>query len=69
MPSRKNSYWPRTIGYFAVFVAVGLETAALGPTLTGLAEHTNTHLDAVSLLHRPRAGLMSVPSLAGGTMT
>jgi len=50
MQSKQTSYWPRTIGYFAVFVAVGLETAALGPTLPGLAEQTHSQLDAISLL-------------------
>ena len=50
MPSRENDHWPRTIGYFAAFVAIGLETAALGPTLPGLAEQTNTQLDAISIL-------------------
>ena len=38
------------MGYFAAFVAIGLETAALGPTLPGLAEQTNTQLDAISIL-------------------
>ncbi len=50
MPSRANSHWPRTIGYFAVFAAIGLETAVLGPTLPGLVEQTGTQLDAISLL-------------------
>ena len=50
MPSRQDNSWPRTIGYFAVFVAIGLETSSLGPTLPGLAEQTNTQLDAISLL-------------------
>jgi FHS family Na+ dependent glucose MFS transporter 1 len=50
MPSKQTSHWPWTIGYFAVFAAIGLETASLGPTLPGLAEQTGTQLDAISLL-------------------
>jgi MFS family permease len=42
--------WPSTIGYFAVFVVLGMETALLGPTLPGLAEQTAAHLGAISYL-------------------
>jgi FHS family Na+ dependent glucose MFS transporter 1 len=40
----------RTIAYFAAFVAIGLSTATLGPTLPGLAGHTRTQLSQASLL-------------------
>jgi FHS family Na+ dependent glucose MFS transporter 1 len=50
MPAQRNSHWPTTIGYFAIFVAVGLETASLGPTLPGLAGQTQTRLDGISFL-------------------
>lgn len=50
MPAQANSHWPKTIGYFALFVAVGLETASLGPTLPGLAGQTQTQLDGISFL-------------------
>lgn len=50
MPAQQNSHWPKTVGYFAVFVAVGLETASLGPTLPGLAGQTQTQLDGISFL-------------------
>ena len=50
MPAQQNSRWPTTIGYFALFVAVGLETASLGPTLPGLAGQTQTQLDGISFL-------------------
>ena len=68
MPSRQTSYWPRTIGYFAVFVAVGLETAALGPTLPGLAEQTHTQLDAISLLFTIHALGYMFGSFFGGRL-
>ena len=68
MPSRQNSYWPRTIGYFAVFLAIGLETSALGPTLPGLAEQTNTQLDAISLLFTAHALGYMFGSFFGGRL-
>jgi FHS family Na+ dependent glucose MFS transporter 1 len=49
-------------------VAVGLETAALGPTLSGLAEHTNTHLDAISLLFTVHALGYMFGSFFGGRL-
>jgi FHS family Na+ dependent glucose MFS transporter 1 len=40
----------RTFGYYASFVALGMATAVLGPTLPGLAAQTGTQLSAISLL-------------------
>jgi FHS family Na+ dependent glucose MFS transporter 1 len=68
MPLKQTSYWPKTIGYFAVFVAVGLETAALGPTLPGLAEQTHTNLDAISLLFTAHALGYMFGSFFGGRL-
>jgi FHS family Na+ dependent glucose MFS transporter 1 len=68
MPSRQDNSWPRTIGYFAVFVAIGLETSALGPTLPGLAEQTNTQLDAISLLFTAHALGYMFGSFFGGRL-
>ena len=68
MPSKTNSLWPRTIGYFAVFVAIGLETAALGPTLPGLAEQTGTQLDAISILFPAHALGYMFGSFFGGRL-
>jgi FHS family Na+ dependent glucose MFS transporter 1 len=68
MPSKQNSHWPKTIGYFAVFVAVGLETASLGPTLPGLAEQTHTQLDAISLLFTAHALGYMFGSFFGGRL-
>ena len=68
MPSKLTRHWPKTIGYFAVFVAVGLETAALGPTLPGLAEQTHTNLDAISLLFTAHALGYMFGSFFGGRL-
>ena len=66
MPAKPTSHWPTTIGYFAVFAAVGLETASLGPTLPGLAAQTGTQLDAISFLFTAHAlGYMFGSFLAG----
>lgn len=66
MPAKPTSHWPTTIGYFAVFAAVGLETASLGPTLPGLAAQTRTQLDAISFLFTAHAlGYMFGSFLSG----
>ena len=68
MPSRPTDHWPKTIGYFAVFIAVGLEAAALGPTLPGLAEHTHTPLDGISFLFTTHALGYMLGSFFGGRL-
>jgi FHS family Na+ dependent glucose MFS transporter 1 len=45
-----NGQRSKTIGYYAAFFALGLATAALGPTLPSLAEHTQTDLSEISFL-------------------
>jgi FHS family Na+ dependent glucose MFS transporter 1 len=66
MPAKSTSHWPATIGYFAMFTAIGLETASLGPTLPGLAAQTGTRLDAISFLFTAHAlGCMFGSFLAG----
>lgn len=47
-PARTKS--AQTALYFASFVALGLTTASLGPTLMGLAAQTNVGLGAASLI-------------------
>jgi len=44
-----------TTGYYTAFIALGLVQASLGPTLPGLAEHTNTQLNQLSFLFVARA--------------
>ena len=68
MPSKQTSHWPQTIGYFAVFVAIGLETASLGPTLSGLADQTHTQLDAISFLFTTAAVGNMLGSFFGGRL-
>src|SRR5258706_12529814 len=44
-----------TAGYFAAFVALGLTTGLLGPTLPGLASQTSASLNAISYLFTARS--------------
>lgn len=55
-----------TVGYFAAFVVLGLVAASLGPTLPGLAEHTQTHLSEISFLFTAKSlGFLLGSFLAG----
>ncbi len=56
----------RTMGYYAAFVALGLSAASLGPTLPGLAEHTQTRLHEISFLFMARSLGYLFGSLLGG---
>lgn len=58
----------KTIGYYAAFIALGLLTASLGPTLPGLAENTRTHLSAISFLFATRSFGYVLGSLRGGRL-
>lgn len=55
-----------TAAYFAAFVALGLTTALLGPTLLGLAKHTNARLSAISYLFTARSLGYVLGALRGG---
>ncbi|HEX7973093.1 MAG TPA: MFS transporter [Anaerolineales bacterium] len=56
----------RTIAYYAGFVALGMTTASLGPTLPGLAAHTRSTLGEVSFLFTARSLGYLLGSLGGG---
>ena len=43
------------MAYYAAFILLGLVTASMGPTLSGLARHTQTHLNEVSFLFTARS--------------
>lgn len=55
-----------TMGYYAAFVALGLSAASLGPTLPGLAEHTQTRLHEISFLFTARSLGYLLGSFLGG---
>ncbi|MEZ4592582.1 MAG: MFS transporter [Chloroflexota bacterium] len=54
------------IAYFFAFIALGMASAALGPTLPGLAEQTRTQLSGISFLFATRSlGYLAGSILAG----
>lgn len=55
-----------TAAYSVAFVGLGLITASLGPTLTGLAAHTASPLNAISIVFTTRALGYLVGSFIGG---
>lgn len=56
----------RAIAYYAMFIAMGLAVAALGPTLPGLAANTGSTLSAISILFTMQALGSLVGSLSSG---
>ena len=57
-----------TIGYCAAFVALGLASAALGPTLPGLAAHTQSRAAEISVLFVARSSGYLAGSMLGGRL-
>ncbi len=56
----------KVIAYFFAFMALGMASAALGPTLPGLAEQTSTQLSSISFLFATRSlGFLTGAILAG----
>ncbi len=56
----------QTAVYYIAFVALGLASASLGPTLGGLAEHTRTRLNEISFLFMARSLGYLAGSFVGG---
>src|SRR5512137_2239996 len=56
----------QTAVYYVAFIALGMASASLGPTLGGLAEHTRTHLSEISFLFMARSLGFSVGSFVAG---
>jgi len=55
-----------TLTYYAAFVAIGLTTASLGPTLLGLAQQTGSDIAQISFLFTARALGYLLGSFGGG---
>jgi len=56
----------RAVGYYVAFIALGLTTASLGPTLPGLAENTASTLQQISYLFTTRSLGYLIGSYVGG---
>lgn len=66
MPEHARRPIAATLAYYAGFIALGLTTASLGPTLPGLAEQTQTRLGEISFLFTARSfGYLSGSLLSG----
>lgn len=58
----------QTLTYYAAFVALGLTTASLGPTLLGLADQTGSTLSQISYLFTARSFGYLLGSFTGGRL-
>jgi fucose permease len=57
-----------TIGYFLAFITLGMLSASLGPTITGLAAHTGSRLSEISYLFTARSLGYLLGSILAGRM-
>jgi fucose permease len=57
-----------TIAYYVTFIGLGMVTASLGPTLSGLAANTGSPLNAISWLFTMRALGYLLGSFLGGRL-
>lgn len=62
--ARNNA--PLTAGYFAAFIALGLTTASLGPSLPSLAANTGALISQISYLFTARSAGYLIGSWLGG---
>jgi FHS family Na+ dependent glucose MFS transporter 1 len=58
----------KTAAYYLAFIALGLTSASLGPTLPDLAENTRTHLREISFLFTARSLGYLIGSFFGGRL-
>lgn len=58
----------QTLTYYAAFIALGLTTASLGPTLLGLADQTGSAMSQISFLFTARAFGYMVGAFVGGRL-
>ncbi|OGB91649.1 MAG: hypothetical protein A2Z31_09360 [candidate division NC10 bacterium RBG_16_65_8] len=58
----------KTVGYYAAFIALGLASASLGPTLPGLAENTRSRVSEIGSLFAARSLGYLAGSLVGGRL-
>jgi MFS transporter, FHS family, Na+ dependent glucose transporter 1 len=66
--SEKADRMPQTLAYFAAFVALGLSSSSMGPTLPRLAENTQTNFKSIGLLFTARSLGYLIASFRGGKL-
>jgi MFS transporter, FHS family, Na+ dependent glucose transporter 1 len=67
-PATRRGERLRTLGYFAAFGGLGMASAALGPSLPGLAQHTRSGMAEISILFVARSSGYLGGSLLGGRL-
>jgi FHS family Na+ dependent glucose MFS transporter 1 len=67
-PGGRRAAHLKTVGYFAAFVALGMASASLGPTLPALAGQTRSSLSQISALFVARSLGYLAGSLLGGRL-
>ncbi len=60
--------WSKTAVYFLAFIALGLASAVLGPTLPGLADNTGRAVGAIGFLFTVRSLGFLIGALLGGRL-
>jgi len=63
-----NQKIAKTAGYYMAFIALGIVTSVLGPTLTDLAEHTQSTVSQISYLFSARSFGYLITALLGGRL-
>jgi MFS transporter, FHS family, Na+ dependent glucose transporter 1 len=66
--AEKNGRIAKTIGYYIAFIALGLTSASLGPTILGLSENTRTSISQISFLFTARSLGYLFGSMLGGRL-
>jgi MFS transporter, FHS family, Na+ dependent glucose transporter 1 len=65
-PVVRSQLLAQTASYYAAFIALGLASASLGPTLQSLADNTQTELSAIGVLFTMRALGYMIGSVLSG---
>jgi MFS transporter, FHS family, Na+ dependent glucose transporter 1 len=68
VPPSRSARFAQSLGYFTAFIALGLFSASLGPTLQGLAGQTGSRLNGISFLFSARAFGYLLGSLVSGRL-
>lgn len=66
--SLKNDKLIKTLSYYLAFITLGMAAAALGPTLSGLAQNTGTQMSQISILFTARSLGYLLGSWRGGRL-
>ncbi len=64
----RAEHWPKTAGYFASFLSLGMVTALIGPSLPWLAEQTRSQVEGISFLFLAHSWGYLLGSFFGGRL-